>query len=194
MPNCDSVTLWIKALRSGDDDAANELWERYFSQLMRIARSRMSALPRTTYDEEDVAISTFRVLCHKLREGRYPELSGRDELWHLMLKVLVRKVMHRAEYECAQKRRVPLSLSDYPDDIFGATGESASFVVAAECEELFARLNDSNLEQVVLWKLEGFSDDEIARKINRTRRTVQRMLSLIRNVWTQENDGPFPPR
>jgi len=187
MPDCNSITNWIDALRSGDEAAAEELWHRYFSQLMRIARSRMSTLPRTTYDEEDAAISTFRVLCHKLREGNYPELTGRDELWHLMLKVLVRKVLSRAEYEGAEKRQVPVSLTGLEEAVGTVVTESVPLLVADECEELFAKLKDPNLEQVVVWKLDGFTNEEIATRMRKTKRTIQRMLSLIRNVWSEES-------
>ncbi|MEZ6132421.1 MAG: ECF-type sigma factor [Planctomycetaceae bacterium] len=182
-----SVTLWIQALRAGDDTAAQELWRLYFGQLMQIARSRMASLPCAVYDEEDAAISTFRVLCEKLREGRYPELADRDELWKLMLKMLVRKVGRRSEYEATQKRsasRAPIDSADlsFSDD------QSLTVFVAEECELLFCRLNDPNLEQLVLWKLEGYTNDEIAQKMNRTRRTIQRMLSLVRDIWLKAGD------
>ena len=97
MCDSNSISLWIQAVRAGNEDAANELWQRYFSQLMKVARSRMATLPRAAYDEEDAAISTFRVLCQQLREGNYPDLADRDELWRLMLKVLLRKVSRRVE-------------------------------------------------------------------------------------------------
>jgi hypothetical protein len=33
----DSVTRWIDALHHGSEQSAQQLWERYFSQLVRIA-------------------------------------------------------------------------------------------------------------------------------------------------------------
>ena len=49
-------------------------------------------------------------------------------------------------------------------------------------------LGDVNLEQVAVWKLEGFTNEEIALNLNRTRRTVQRMLNLVRELWQEELD------
>ncbi len=182
-----SVTLWMHALRAGDEAAAFELWKRYFAQLMQIARTRMAALPRGSYDEEDAALSTFRVLCEKLQEGRYPDLADRDELWKLMLKMLVRKVSRRAEYETAGKRTASQFFAD-EGQLTAAEDQTVTTLVADECEYLFRALDDPNLEQLVLWKLEGFTNDEIARKMNRTRRTVQRMLTLVREVWLKTCD------
>jgi phosphoglycolate phosphatase-like HAD superfamily hydrolase len=62
--------------------------------------------------------------------------------------------------------------------------------IASTYEDLLSKLNDPNLEKVVIWKLDGHTNDEIAIRLNRTRRTVQRMLDLIRVIWLEECDGP----
>ncbi|KAA1262029.1 ECF sigma factor [Rubripirellula obstinata] len=180
-----SVSIWISAVREGDSVAANALWSRYFEQLLQQARHRMSRLPRSVYDEEDAAISTFRVLCEKLREGAYPELAGRDEIWHLLLTMLVRKVNRRAEYEKAEKRQQPVGLThEHADSIPCLKWNALTAQSAEDCRQLLSLLGDENLERVAIWKLEGFTNDEIATKLNRSRRTVQRMLGLIRETWS----------
>lgn len=50
-------------------------------------------------------------------------------------------------------------------------------------------LNDPDLERLVVLKLDGHANDEIAVCMGFTRRTIQRMLSLIRVVWQAEMDG-----
>lgn len=189
-----SITRWINATRAGDELAAAELWNRYFHQLMQMARARMSRMPRESYDEEDAAISTFRVLCIKLRDGGYPDLASRDELWQLMLKVLARKIIRRVDYESAAKRpsglsQAVVSLSPGGAKLEVVDDQLVSAAVAEECEQLFAKLNDPHLEQLVLWKLDGYTNEEIASKMNRTRRTVQRMLTLIRDLWLVETES-----
>ena len=44
-------------------------------------------------------------------------------------------------------------------------------------------LGDNELVQLATWKMEGFSNEEIAKKVNRTTRTVERKLQLIRKIW-----------
>jgi DNA-directed RNA polymerase specialized sigma24 family protein len=38
----------------------------------------------------------------------------------------------------------------------------------------------------VLWKLEGYTNQEIAGKLGCALRTVERTLRLIRRIWNQE--------
>lgn len=146
----------------------------------------MTNVDRSGYDEEDAAISTFHILCSKLQEGHYASLSDRDELWQLMLTVLIRKVGRRIKYQQASKRssartgQVVFSVDELP----AATSDE----ISEECFELIALLNDSNLEQVALLKFEGYTNEEIAAKLNRTRRTIQRMLNLIRSLWQEALD------
>ncbi len=181
-----SVTMWINAVRQGDASAAEHLWRRYFQQLMAQARVRMTNVDRTGYDEEDAAISTFHILCTKLQEGHYASLSDRDELWQLMLTVLIRKVGRRVKYQQASKRSIARTgqVGFSVDELPAATSDE----ISEECFELIALLNDSNLEQVALLKFEGYTNEEIAAKLNRTRRTIQRMLNLIRNLWQEALD------
>jgi DNA-binding NarL/FixJ family response regulator len=47
----DSVTVWLAALKAGDADAAQKLWQRYFETLVRLARDRLRGAPRTVADE-----------------------------------------------------------------------------------------------------------------------------------------------
>jgi DNA-directed RNA polymerase specialized sigma24 family protein len=42
------------------------------------------------------------------------------------------------------------------------------------------------IQQVALLKVDGYTNDEIAQQLGCTRRTVQRRLNLIRDVWAEE--------
>ena len=46
-----SVTGWFGYLKAGDDVAAERLWERYFHELVRLARAHLRAKPRGAVDE-----------------------------------------------------------------------------------------------------------------------------------------------
>lgn len=42
------------------------------------------------------------------------------------------------------------------------------------------------LRQIAVWKMEGFTNEEIGAKMGRSRATVERKLVLIRALWGQE--------
>lgn len=179
-----SVTSWIAAVRTGDAMAAEQLWTRYFRQLMLQARLRMSNVSKSSYDEEDAALSTFQVLCKKLNEGQYASIADRQELWQLMLRVLIRKIGRRVKYQTAAKRCPTDNQASAVsiDQIAAPTSQE----ISQECYDLISSLNDPNLERVALLKFEGYSNEEIAVQLQRTRRTIQRMLNLIRDLWEEE--------
>src|SRR4051812_6051196 len=56
----DGVTLWLRQLEGGDQDAARLLWQRYYRELVELARARLGQTPRRIADEEDVALSVLR--------------------------------------------------------------------------------------------------------------------------------------
>jgi DNA-directed RNA polymerase specialized sigma24 family protein len=51
---------------------------------------------------------------------------------------------------------------------------------------LLERLEDPQLRSIALWKMEGYSTDEIADKLGCVPRTVERRLALIRTLWNQK--------
>jgi DNA-directed RNA polymerase specialized sigma24 family protein len=59
-------------------------------------------------------------------------------------------------------------------------------LVAEECQRRLDRLGDAGLRSVALWKMEGYTNDEIAQRLGCVPRTVERTLRVIRGLWDQE--------
>ena len=57
--------------------------------------------------------------------------------------------------------------------------------VAEECRRLLELLDDSQ-RAVALWKVEGFTNEEIAERLGCVPRTVERKLGMIRKHWARE--------
>jgi DNA-directed RNA polymerase specialized sigma24 family protein len=60
-------------------------------------------------------------------------------------------------------------------------------VLSEGVERLLRALPDPTLRQVALWKLEGYTSEEIAarEKLDCAERTVERKPRLIREIWEQ---------
>ena len=65
------------------------------------------------------------------------------------------------------------------------TPEFAAQMVEAY-QELLARLGNLELRSIAVWKMEGYSNEEVAAKLGCVPRTVERKLGLIRTLWSQE--------
>lgn len=151
-------------------------------------------LTNGVYDEEDVALSAFTVFCQAAQAGNYPDLEDREGLWRLLATITLRKSRERARSSRALKRggsqansstrnadlETEIDLDQLPDD---TPAPDLIVLMSEQCEALLHLLDDPELESLAVWKLEGYTNDEIAVRMGYTRRTVQRMLALIRQIW-----------
>jgi len=99
MSSAGSVTAWIGALKAGDHAAAQKLWERYYEQLVRLAREKLGGARRRAADEEDVVQSAFDSFCRGAGQGRFPQLRDRDNLWPLLIVITERKAFDLVQHE-----------------------------------------------------------------------------------------------
>jgi DNA-directed RNA polymerase specialized sigma24 family protein len=203
-----SVSRWLGALQAGDPAAAQPLWDRYFAQLVRLARARLRATPAgraaADADEEDAALSAFDSFCTGVARGRFPELAGRDDLWRLLVVITARKVSAQKQRRRRLKRggdrvftEADLNVSETSDEDENAALErfvgaeptpELAAMVAEEYHRLLDSLGEEPLRQVALWRMEGYTNDEIAARLGCARRTVARRLDLIRQIWLDEGN------
>jgi RNA polymerase sigma factor (sigma-70 family) len=195
-----SVTRWVTALKGGDAAAAQPLWERYHARLVALARQKLRSAHRRAADEEDVVQSAFHSFFQGLSRGRFPQLQDRDNLWRLLVVITARKALDQLAHENSKRQgggtvagesRISfgktVSNEKTIEQIVGAepTPEFAA-QVAEEYQRLLDLLGDDTLRQVAVWKMEGLTNDEIAKRLVCSRRTVARKLETIRIIWKKE--------
>jgi DNA-directed RNA polymerase specialized sigma24 family protein len=204
MSSSGSVSIWIAELKTGDGQAAQRLWEDYFPRLVGLARKKLRAMPRRVTDEEDVALSAFDSFCRGANQGRFPRVTGRDDLWPLLVTITARKALQALRNQGRQKRgggnvRGESAFQDGrargPDEpgleqVVGSepTPEFAA-QMAEECQRLLGQLSAGDLREVAVMKMEGYSTEEIAAKLGCVPRTIERKVALIRSLW----EGYVPP-
>lgn len=195
-----SVTNWIKDLKAGDNNAARQLWGRYFPRLVEMAKRKLAGAARRTADEEDIALSVMHALCDGAAAGRFNQLETRDDLWSLLVAITRKKAVDQVRRQTSQKRGAGEVRGH---SIFAARatdGEEAGFeqVIGeqptpeflAQIDEQHAHLlnllRDDVQKDIVRYKLAGFSNEEIAEKLGISLRTVERKLGVIRDAWSKE--------
>ena len=194
-----SVSCWIEDVREGCDWAAARLWERYHEQLMSLARRRLGDTSRAVSDEEDVALIAFTSFLRRSQTGAYPDLNDRHQLWKLLVTITARKALNQLRGSNRQKRGGDLSCASEPVtrvqqkqdvELVNQGPEPDVVVMTAEwMDRLLAALEDPELKQIAIAKLNGCSNPEIAEAIQRSLPTVERRLRLIRDKWCTELDG-----
>lgn len=190
----------LQRVRSGDDDAIAKLWSDYYQQLVRIAAKRLPKNLRRTSDEEDIALSAFHSFIAGVRDDRFPDLSGPDNLWGLLITLTGRKVNAHLRHQTRQKRgggrvRGESIFVDQGGDlksggIGGVSGDGDAADVRAElaeaCDVLLDNLEDEQLKQIAILRMDGFLVDEIAQRMELSKRAVERRLQLIRRIWSED--------
>jgi len=189
-----TVTFWIGQLKAGDEQAAQKLWEGYFGRLVNLAKAKLRGAQRRVADEEDVALSAFDSLCRGAERQRFPKLDDRNDLWQLLVMITARKAIDLRQHENRQRRGgglAPVGLghdeANLLEQIVGCepTPDFALQVIE-ESQLLLAGLDDAELRKIALWKMEGYSNEEIAERLGVAPRTVERRLRLIRSLlWSQ---------
>jgi DNA-directed RNA polymerase specialized sigma24 family protein len=193
-----SVSRWIASLKAGEPDAAQKLWQRYFLDLVRLARARLRGAPQAVADGEDAALSAFDSFCRGAARNRYPRLDDRDDLWRLLVVITERKALDQARRQQRHKRGGGkiVGMPERADgDIEGRgvaslrspepTPEFAA-LVADEYRALLAQLRDDSLRAVARLRMEGYTNQEVSERLGCSLRTVARKLELIRSTWTGE--------
>jgi DNA-directed RNA polymerase specialized sigma24 family protein len=200
MSSDEPVTRWLRQLEAGDESAALQLWQRYYCELVELARARFGTTPRRVIDEEDVALSVLRCLYDGAPRGHYAGVVDRRELWQLLATITARKVIDKRRLLCKQKRgsgqvRGDSVLHEHGGEPVGAgfdqfCSNAASpevlAIAAEEYQRLMSLLDDDRLRQIAECKLEGYTNEEIAGRLGLACRSIERKLQRIRQAWERE--------
>lgn len=190
-----NVSHWIDLVKAGDSVAAHEIWRHYFDRLVRAVRRRLYGQNRAVSDEEDIVLSVFNSFYDAAENGRFPDLSDRDDLWRLLLRMSGRKVIDKRRHDQRQRRGggVHVQSLDYADEdgsIIAAIGDEPSpemvLMMQESVEHFFSHLGVGPLRDLAGAKLEGYSNAELAERFGCSERTIERRLHLIREKCQQE--------
>jgi len=201
MNSLSPVRVWVSQLKDGDPQAAQQLWNTYFSRMVKAARARLHGAASRMADEEDVALSAFKSFCRGTQDGRFPQLHEHEDPWPLLLALTRHKAIDLVRYERRVKRggtgihsTASASLESPPQEwanlseLIGREPDpQITLQIAEECQHLLDSISDTILRAVALWKMEGFTTEEIAGKLGCTTRTVERKLHMIRRLWNFGN-------
>ena len=191
-----NVSHWIEQVKDGDSVAAHQLWQHYYDRLVRMARQNLRGQNRGVADEEDIVVSVFESFYRAAEMGRFPDLSGRDDLWRLLLKMSARKIVDKRRHDRRQRRGAGAKVRSL--DETGREDEAIIQVIGDEptpemvlmmtesFERLVAHLGDGQLREIAVGKMEGFSNAELAKRLQCSERTIERRLHLIREKCQQE--------
>ena len=174
----------MRGIKGGDDDAAQELFERYAKRLQSLANRQMAREISGRLDAEDVTQSIFRTLFRRLQAGQYSVPQG-DSIWRLLVTIALNKIRSVGAYHRAAKRDIRKSSSlDQQTFDHSTDDELAAHLLRMTIDELLRDLTESQ-QQIIHMRLEGNTVTDIAAGTGRSKRTVERTLQGFRQQLTE---------
>ena len=185
-----SITRLIRAVQDGSSSAVRPLLSAYFDRLVRLARKRLRDLPGLGGYDEDLALRSFQSVYQRLRDPARPlDLAGRDDLWRLLATRTISRAIDLI------RRHRPLEVPgehDFTQLLTREPSPEEAVEVADECRRLLESLREPELRQIALWKVEGYTNGEIAARLDCVPRTIERKVSRIRMLWKHELEEFLP--
>lgn len=195
-----SVTEALNRLKSGDEQAASEIWHRCCRRLARAARDKLGELPKRVCDEEELANSVFWSFCRGVEKGNFARLNDRHDLWLLLFTITEKRAIDRWRQYLSKKQgggavrgesslsadydaRGPTVLDAFPNDDM-PPDEVIEW--RDQLAFLLRKLDDPVLQRVAGLRLDGATRGEIAAELGISVPTVDRKLRLIRETWRDE--------
>ena len=176
-PETSDQSLVVR-LRSGDDQAATEVYERYAKRVFGLVHQQMAERLKALVQPEDIVQSVFKSVFRGINSGAYDAPAG-GTLWQLMAIVAVHKVRRNARRRNAMKRDAQRTQSFDAIENFDTADSCTPEEFESAIREAIEGLKESEQEVVIL-RVQGFSVEEISGKLQRSRRTIERCLNAIR--------------
>jgi RNA polymerase sigma-70 factor (ECF subfamily) len=195
MPPEPSFEALMQRLRSGDQDAAAEVFHRFARRLIGLARARLDHLVRQKMDPEEIVQSVYKSFFLRFAEGQY-DLKSWDSLWALLTLITVRKCGHRIEYFHAACRDVRHEASQQiPADDSTSSWEAiardptpAEAAMLADTVAKLMRILDGRDRQIVSLTLQGQTPPAVSAEVGCSERTVRRVLDQVKK-WLQRRES-----
>lgn len=178
-------------LRSGDNDAAAQVFNRFANRLIDLARRRLASPQiRRKLDPEDVLQSVFRSFFVHQAAGEITGIQNWDNLWSLLVFITLRKCGRRIAYfhyaSRDVRREIPVQLAKLEAAReCGAGAEeptpSEAAVLTETVEQLMNGLGARHREILSL-SLQGYSARQISRQVGCTERMAYRVLKRVKEL------------
>ena len=188
MTDQESMNL-LKRVRDQDSDAAMELFHRYLNRLIALVRTRLSNKLARRLDPEDVVQSAYRSFFTAAQDGRF-ELQRSGDLWRLLAAITINKLGKQVERHTAAKRdyaaeqaidSADASVRAVQPELLARDPTPAEATMLVEQVELLMSDFDEVQRKMLEMRLAGHTVGEIADEINRSERTVRRLLDKVKD-------------
>ncbi len=179
----------MRRVREGDEQAARALYDRYAGHIVRVVRRRLQPPLRARFDSSDFVQSVWAAFFG--RAAKRHHFDGPEALVAFLARVTVGKVagayrrdVRAARRACTRERSLDAATAGP-----GATGLEGCLAapgptpsqeaVAREHWERLLAGQPPRVRRILALRREGHTHEEIARQLNLSTKSVQRLLRRL---------------
>jgi eukaryotic-like serine/threonine-protein kinase len=177
----------LSLVQHGNSQAATAIFDRYVQRLLALARARIGPKLRRRIDADDVVQSAYRSFFVHASNGEYA-LTESGDLWRLLASVTLHKLYGQVELHTAARRsmnREDAVNQISANDRAAPEPTAAEIIAITEQLQLVSKRLTADERTVLTANLQGDSVATIAKAIQKSPRTVRRLLDQSRRAIEQ---------
>jgi RNA polymerase sigma-70 factor (ECF subfamily) len=169
----------LRRVRAGEQDAATALYLRYADHLRALAAAQSAPALAARVDPDDIVQSVFRTFFRRVGANQYDVPDG-DDLWRLFLVIALHKIRNAAIRHRAAKRDVRQTVHLGAHAHRAATADPTGLTVLhLVIDDALAGLPET-ARRIVELRIDGHEVADIAARVGRSKRSVERVLQQFR--------------
>ena len=178
---------FLGRLNSDGNSAASELDQRYRTKLCQLVEREMNHRFQRREDPEDVVQSAFRTFYRRNAIGEF-SIDSSGNLWRLLETITRHKMLKHIEKLNAGKRDP--QREEYPegDGLQGHIPTPEEAVIATDLIGTVLSGLDEIYADILLMRLQKYTEEEIALQLNYTRSFIRSKLSRLRERLQRLSD------
>ena len=186
----------VRKAAVGSQSAATDLYHRYADRIRRLVRANLSRELAPRLDAEDIVQSVFRRFFGANRRDRY-DLPTDANLWNLLFTITLNRIRTAEQFHRAQRRNVRKSMAADAQTAGLQSNPSADDDALALVVNEALDLLPGPHRAIVRLRLDGYDIAEIADRVHRSKRTIERMLQEVRQrlrtiLEVEDSNDPDP--
>jgi RNA polymerase sigma-70 factor (ECF subfamily) len=159
------------------------MYLRYAERLLALVAKQSSKDLARRIDAEEIVQSVFRTFFRRAAHGHYTIPDG-EEIWKLLLVIALNKVRAAGAYHRAAKRDMRQTMGgeafEHAIESEPCRDEGALTVLRMVIDQVLEGMPAAN-RLIIELRIEGYEVAEISEKVQRSKRTVERVLQGFRN-------------
>jgi DNA-directed RNA polymerase specialized sigma24 family protein len=181
----------LQSGNSAEREAAySKIFHRYFARLLALARSRLHPRIRQRVDADEIVNSGLKSVFFHFQAGQL-DWHSEESLWNMLAGAIINKASEAARRHTAKKRDVfheqkpsPANSFDSADPVWDHMAKEPTPEEVLFLQEIIEKLPDEDLQQVVLGKLQGKTDEEVAQEMGySSTETIRIKKRRIEGLW-----------